>query len=126
MGADGSNLEQLYEGPIQQVTLSPDGKMLTMLVSDGKQSKIQILHLVQTPYMQIILDSMNWEAANDSVAFRDLNWSPDGSQLIFAANPHENYDLFLWDQQSEILTQVTNTSADETLPLWRPYVDDNQ
>lgn len=124
MEADGSNLEQLYEGPIQQVTLSPDGKMLTMIIADGKRSKIQILHLEQNLYIRTVLDSMDWELAkNGSVVFRDLNWSPDGSQLVFSANPNGNFDLFLWDYQSEIVTQLTNTPADETMPLWRPYMD---
>lgn len=122
MAADGSNLRPLYEAPIKQITLSPDGKMLAMIVTNDKRAHIQLLHLEQNPRMQTILDGANWKLTdNKATMFSDLDWSPDGSELVFAANPSGNFDLFLWDKESEAVTQITNTPADETLPRWRPY-----
>lgn len=121
MAPDGSNLMALYQGPIKQIELSPDGKMLAVVLTDSRQSKILILHLDQKISTETILDSASWEVStNTTTEFKDLDWSPDGSQLAFSANPHGNYDIFLWDSQSGETSLLIGTPADETMPLWRP------
>ncbi|MCP5100804.1 MAG: hypothetical protein GY943_35080 [Chloroflexi bacterium] len=124
MAPDGSNLMELYEGAIKQIELSPDGKMLAIVLIDNNQSKILILHLDQNLRTETILDSLTWKVVtNTTTEFKDLDWSPDGSQLAFSANPNGNYDIFLWNQQDRETNLLIGTSADETMPLWRPSDD---
>ncbi len=61
--------------------------------------------------------------------FDDLSpdWSPDGSQFVFASNrPNKNdpiYDLYLSDLNGENLVQLTDNNGQgwvDTLPAWSP------
>ncbi len=47
-------------------------------------------------------------------------WSPDGSRLAVAAGTGTNLEIFLWDEPSGQLTQLTNNLARDEAPAWSP------
>lgn len=123
MEPDGSNPIEIYRGSIQQIQLSPDGKMLALVLIEGLgRYKITVLSLAVTITQEDILQKNKWAYAGQrGVAITDLEWSPDGRFLAFAANPEENFDLFAWDVMEQQIVQLTNTpDFDELAPRWRP------
>lgn len=51
----------------------------------------------------------------------DINpvFSPDGRYIAFSSNRSGNYDIYVYDQQSQTLYQLTNTVEDEYVGAWR-------
>ena len=124
MEPDGTNLQKLYEGDLHGIALSPDGKLLAMVVAEPKGNyTIKTLSLDATPKLETLLDTATWPlSTNEGAVIRDLEWSPDGTRLIFASDASGNYDLFVWDTVLQDVVQVTDTPVDEAGPRWRPPV----
>jgi Tol biopolymer transport system component len=55
------------------------------------------------------------DAANDLYPV----FSPDGRYIAFASNRSGNFDIFVYDQQTQSLSQLTNTIDDEYIGGWR-------
>jgi TolB protein len=55
------------------------------------------------------------DAANDLYPV----FSPDGRYIAFASNRSGNFDIFVYDQQTQSLSQLTNTTDDEYIGGWR-------
>ena len=47
-------------------------------------------------------------------------WSPDGSQIAFAANREGNFDIYIMDADGGNQTQLTTNEADDIEPCWSP------
>ena len=47
-------------------------------------------------------------------------WSPDGTRIVFTANPRGHYDIFVMNADGTGITAVAATPADETEPAWLP------
>jgi Tol biopolymer transport system component len=119
---NGTNPIRLYEDNIQEIALSPDGRELAFIVENRDGFSIKILEINEMVTVNTLLDTTEWNLVNyPDAQFRDLEWSPDGSSLIFAANPVGNFDLFLWNFNAQELLQVSETAGiDEIAPHWRP------
>lgn len=120
---DGSNPLKLYQGSIQQIEVSPNGRSVAIITETqlGKSS-IYTISLTNEAEMENILEVINWKHRNEnSLYIRDLNWSSDGRYLAFAANPNGNFDIFAWDiKQTQILSITDTREFDEIAPRWRP------
>jgi Tol biopolymer transport system component len=121
MGTNDSHLTRLYEANFQQLALAPSGKQLTIVINEGDSYAIKSLALDASPQLETLLDTSTWGLGeNEATIIKDIEWSPDGTRLIFASNPQGNFDLFVWDSISREVVQVSNESADEIMPRWRP------
>jgi Tol biopolymer transport system component len=47
-------------------------------------------------------------------------WSPDGKSIAFTANPQDNYDVFVMNEDSTNATPVTSSPNDEIEMAWTP------
>jgi TolB protein len=48
------------------------------------------------------------------------DWSPDGSQLVYAGAGSEGFDLYLMEGDGSDITQITDAPGDEYTPAWSP------
>jgi Tol biopolymer transport system component len=126
--ADGSNLMSLYKGDIQQIAMAPDGEKAAILVMEEKQGDvIKLLTLTAEPQIRTIVNSKKLGASNEKYTIiRNLEWSPDGTRLIFSSQATGFYNLFLWDFLSEEIEKLTDTPLDEFMPKWRPPLSPGQ
>lgn len=124
MAPDGTKLQKLFEGNLHGIALNPDGKLLAMVVVEPQGNyTIKTLLLDVTPKLETLLDTATWSlSTSERDVIRDLDWSPDGTRLIFASNAPGNYDLFAWDTVLQDVVRVTNSPVDEAGPRWRPPV----
>lgn len=111
---DGSDLQRLFE-PVSfsQPAWSPDSQWLAFLSFDTSF----------TYYSYIF--TLNIETGESELVAGEQRqnihpaWSPDGKKLAFASRSiGENYDLYLWDTQEKITTQLTNTITQDYRPAW--------
>ena len=51
-------------------------------------------------------------------------WSPDGTRVAFAANPHGHFDVFFMNEDGSDITRLTNFPGDETEPAWVPHAQE--
>lgn len=64
-------------------------------------------------------DPVNLTNQTDSDdAFPD--WSPDGSQIVFASRRDGNNEIYVMDSNGDQLKRLTNNSADDFAPAWSP------
>lgn len=47
-------------------------------------------------------------------------WSPNRTQIAFAANPNGNFDIYLMEADGSGITPLTTDSADDRWPTWQP------
>lgn len=47
-----------------------------------------------------------------------VNWSPDGSQLVFDARPEGNADIYVLSVEDRKLRRLTNDAAEDVNPSW--------
>lgn len=50
----------------------------------------------------------------------DARWSPDGKNVVFAANADGDFDLFILGLDSGSLRQIANSPGDDIEPTWSP------
>jgi Tol biopolymer transport system component len=49
-----------------------------------------------------------------------MDWSPDGSQIVFIATVNGNQEIMLSALDHHGAIQLTSTETDESQPVWRP------
>ncbi len=110
--------------PGAQAFWSPRGKRLAVIRADkvllhdaATGDEKEIVNLVELsrqaqPYPQP--EQMNWE--NRRVREQRLQWSEDGAKILILSGG----DLFLWDESSNAVTQLTSTPVAERDPKLSP------
>jgi len=98
----------------QEVSWSPDGKWLsytTIATAAPWTSDILLMKPNGKGGGPIPhgLASARWAA-----------WHPDGNRIAFAGNDGTNWDIYVIDLESDVVTQVTDTDDDESAPSWSP------
>ena len=53
-------------------------------------------------------------------------WSPDGSQIAFYSTRDGDREIFVMDADGSNVTQLTDNSAQDRYPQWRPFIDPSQ
>lgn len=59
-------------------------------------------------------------AESYSLAFSEVDWSPDGTKLLTYRGPNENRDIYLLDADGTHSTKLTTDPADDLWPCWSP------
>ena len=99
---------------------SPDGARLSYTSDVGTRWQITTV----APYRPETLSQPGTEVplagTNYSSSAVTPCWSPDGSRLVFTANPNSNWDLFIVDGDGASLRPLTTHSADDRHPAWSP------
>ena len=49
-----------------------------------------------------------------------LDWSPNGSKIVFSSNRGGDYDLYIMNADSSGITQLTQGPSGDVLPSWSP------
>lgn len=128
MNADGSNVKQLtyWETSSMQPSWSPDGSRI--IFSSFKQSTS-----IGPTLWVMNADGSNkhvlYDAEPDNIhvpplAGRNAQWSPDGSKVVFDlcvnCSVATNYNIFVFDTETQTLTQLTDHPGSESNPTWSP------
>jgi len=99
---------------------SPDGERLSYTSDAGTRWQITTV----APYKPETVSQPGTEIPLAGTAYPSSSvtphWSPDGSRLVFSANPNGNWDLFIVDAGGTSLRPLTTHSADDWHPAWSP------
>ncbi len=99
---------------------SPDGVWLSYTSDAGTRWQITTV----APYKPPTVSQPGTEIPVAGTAYPSSavtpDWSPDGSRLVFSANPNGNWDLFIVDAGGTSLRPLTTHSADDWRPAWSP------
>jgi Tol biopolymer transport system component len=109
--ATGGGLTDLFAGDLS--TFSPDGQKLAYVHNIEGHDKIWIYDLERGVNTQLNLG----KATSD---FQYPAFRPDGSYLTYASNEAGNWDVFYYSFHTERSTQVTNSLAEDTMPVFSP------
>jgi tricorn protease len=91
----------------QESELSPDGKTLALVIRGD---------IWTVPVSGGDATRLTDNPANDN----DINWSPDGSKLVFISDRGNQPDLYVLDVKTKAVTRLTNDPAAESAPAWSP------
>ena len=114
MNTDGSDQTNVSDNPTFDCSpgWAPDCEYLTIVTDrDGGSDDIYLLPLdgsAPTPL------------ANGPGDEFQASWSGDGLRVVFDTNEHGNWELYTIGVDGTGLTRITNNSADDELPVWRP------
>lgn len=126
MNPDGSELQQLTyfnNHAAGQPSLSPNGEQIVFATS--------ILSSTMGPSIFIMdsngLNPRPMKLRADSIPYPGLHpkWSPDGNRLAYHLCVNceiggRNYEIFIYDFDSDSVTQITNNKVQDTYPTWSP------
>jgi hypothetical protein len=125
--------EYEFQGDLHRA-LSPAGDRLALVVSNdqgldlvivkipsGETEKITRL-IQRTPEQALDATSPNSFAAYAIRDYESLAWQPGGGQLLafVGAMNGPTADLYLYDLQSQLITQLTDGPSQAVLPEWSP------
>ncbi len=92
---------------------SPDGKTLAACLPKDKYTIIYFYDLRAQQGSFIWLKGLaDWVS--------HLEWSPDGRQLVVAANRFGQSDIFLFEVRNSRMQQLTRDAYDDLAPTWQP------
>jgi TolB protein len=109
--ADGYNPQILLQSsePLLSPSWSPDGKKLSYVSFEGKNSEI---------YIQDILTGNREKVASNPGINSAPAWSPDGSRLALTLSKDGNPEIYILHIGSKLLQRITNNPAIDTEPTW--------
>lgn len=95
-------------------TFAPDGYRFAFesCHSTGEQCGLWIADLDHSEYgsKPFLLDPLA----------KSPDWSPVGEEIVFMANPNDNWDLYLVNSNGSNVRRLTNDPAIDGLPVWSP------
>lgn len=121
--SDGKVLERLIKGErsgdleslhsyTSGLSFSPDGRKLVFVAKSDGQEALMFFNLSKKDiYKRKKLDFYNAVAPA---------WSPDGKYVAFSALDGYKRDIYLYDIESDALTQLTDDRYDDNYPSWLP------
>lgn len=99
-----------------QIFVAPRGNAIAYFQNSGLETGLYVLDLT-TGFRQRVL-AVNTLVQRGIVTLP--SWSPDGTQLALAIATGYDMDIFLFDVQSSLWQNVTNSGAYEFMPVWSP------
>jgi Tol biopolymer transport system component len=104
---------------IEEFAWHPGGRQIALLTSntDGPDNNtrtktITILDIETGDNRQIVEIPTHCASG--------LQWSPDGSKLVWSMTADSNWDIFTFDVGQNTLSKITKEAAAETTPSWSP------
>lgn len=113
MQPDGTNLQQLTDGPSHTwaPSVSADGQFITYQAKHRGSADI---------FVRSLAGSQPQNLTND-LAYDDYpDWSPDGSLLAFQSNHDGDYDIYVMQRDGRNVQQITRNPAYDGMPAWSP------
>jgi len=110
---DGS-MEKNLRREGQSPTFAPDGQRFAFQSCEAVAKNCGL--------WQARLDNSEYEAElflADPLA-TSPDWSPMGEQIVYMANPHDNWDLYLTDSNGHASRRLTDDAALDGAPTWSP------
>lgn len=95
---------------------SPNGRRVAFISSLTGGDEIWVTSSHCTNQQQLTF--FNQSAHNGRARLSGLNWSPDGSKIVFTQRLDNQSDLFSLDVASGQVYQLTSTLGDEVNPTW--------
>lgn len=118
MDIDGRNEITLSDPNFdsQYPSVSPDGKIIAFSLFDEENWDNNGIY-----FMNSDGENMRKFYSSKGGSPNQVNWSPDGTKLIFANSDGAQYDIFSINIDGTDLTQLTNTpDISENDPSWSP------
>jgi len=95
-------------------SFAPDGRRL---VFEGCDTAGEVCGLWQTTLENSEQSAQLILADNQA---KSPDWSPVNEQIVYMANPDDNWDLYLTDSSGRQPQRLTTSPASEGLPAWSP------
>lgn len=120
MNADGTNQRPLL-GPgtvaIGSLAFSKDGTKIAYVASEGGNKEIYLIPVngVTQDNVGTLLKRLTNNATDDF----SVNWSPDGSKLLFASMRDGNSELYSMNPDGTGQTRLTNNAVSDVPYGWR-------
>ncbi len=109
-----ADLESLHSF-VSGLSFSPDGQAI-VFVAKSKGKEALYFHKISKnkTYLKKIFDYYN---------IISPVWSPDGKKIAFSALSGTNRDIFVYDIEKDLVTQITDDQFDDLYPSWMPQSD---
>ncbi|MFN2588480.1 MAG: TolB family protein [Actinomycetota bacterium] len=119
---DGSGLRRLARAGekrrVEAAQWAPKGRRVSYLRA------AQTCSLDRCPRDRLVIVNPSGEARRVLLrrhGIEHYDWSPDGSRIVFSCRcGRDQYDLFVVDVATEIVTRITRTATHEDDPDWSP------
>jgi hypothetical protein len=82
-------------------TFSPDSRKFAFSVFSKGKSKLMIVDVVSGKTLSV-------EEMGDITEFTNITWGPDGQHVAFSGLHNGHSDIYLYDLENKVLTQLTN------------------
>ncbi len=82
-------------------TFSPDSRKFAFSVFSKGKSKLMIVDVVNGKTLSV-------EEMGDITEFTNITWGPDGQHVAFSGLHNGHSDIYLYDLENKVLTQLTN------------------
>jgi Tol biopolymer transport system component/alpha-tubulin suppressor-like RCC1 family protein len=136
MRSDGTGVTNLTNAgtpppwaPNFEPVWSPDGSKIAFTGRRGESMDIYVINADGTGLTKLTQDGIPPAASNalnDPAPHQYPDWSPDGTQLVFAAGDFtsdrdgDNVNIYVVNVDGTGLRNITNSSHYNTRPKWRP------
>jgi TolB protein len=102
-------------------TWSPDGNQIAYSVQIGDRTEIFIIEPGGSEPIQITGEPLSGETIGYSEdGNRAPSWSADSSRIAFQSNRDGNWEIYVMNADGSGQTNLTNSSAMDISPAWRP------
>ena len=114
-------LIQIRVGEIKDIATSPQGDKLAIIIHTDKGDQIEVIRLDQNLTSIQVIDHNNFDAIPENLIMQDIAWSNDGHNLGFSADFSGQFDLYLFQETTQKIIQLTDTNAIHEIGInWSP------
>jgi Tol biopolymer transport system component len=123
VGADGNGLARIGPSSIEawDPAWSPDGTRIAFKGQSNGVDAIYVMDALGGNARRITSVTIDTRSYGDPMAFRDPQWSPDGTRIVFFVTVQSgNQDIFVVNADGSGELDLTNSLEDEAWPIWSP------
>jgi Tol biopolymer transport system component len=99
---------------------APGDEAVAYASDAGTRVEILVTDLPRTGHRVLPGTNVRQAARNVVANTTDVAWSPDGTQIAFAATFDKGWDIFIYDNQKDELSRLTSDPAPDWQPAWSP------